>query len=243
MGWHSPPSPAPQTAVLTAAAKVLHLRLMCARASLCADLRPASAAMASAGMHNDAGVNIDLYIPRKWCAAAPCMHAASRRPSRWRLRQDDSRLTTSPCVLCSSATNRLIHAKDKASVQLNIGHVSGALRMLFLPPAVCEQAEHDAHLFHRLLQLFLSLADMVSLGTVRRGHQIVCPGTPACFKAESFPPGPSVAQLTACTPVSTPRWRCAGSSARKASRTARWIASSASAWRMRNARASSSRLP
>mmetsp|Transcript_1503 Transcript_1503/g.4871 ORF Transcript_1503/g.4871 Transcript_1503/m.4871 type:complete len:92 (+) Transcript_1503:66-341(+) len=45
--------------------------------------------MASAGMHNDAGVNIDLYIPRK-----------------------------------CSATNRLIHAKDKASIQLNIGHVS-----------------------------------------------------------------------------------------------------------------------
>jgi len=28
--------------------------------------------MASAGMHNDAGVNIDLYIPRKWCVARRC---------------------------------------------------------------------------------------------------------------------------------------------------------------------------
>merc|ERR1712037_861426 len=42
-----------------------------------------------AGMVNNEGVNIDLYIPRK-----------------------------------CSATNRLIHAKDKASVQLNIGHVN-----------------------------------------------------------------------------------------------------------------------
>ena len=27
---------------------------------------------------------------------------------------------------CSSATNRLLQAKDKASVQINIGHVNGA---------------------------------------------------------------------------------------------------------------------
>merc|ERR1712087_117569 len=47
------------------------------------------AAMDKAGMMNEAGVNIDLYIPRK-----------------------------------CSATNRLIHSKDKASVQLNIGHVN-----------------------------------------------------------------------------------------------------------------------
>lgn len=45
------------------------------------------------------------------------------------------------CLHCSSATNRLIHAKDKASVQLNIGHVSGARRTLLLLPAVCERAE------------------------------------------------------------------------------------------------------
>merc|ERR1711935_1188528 len=49
----------------------------------------AMASSAAAGMHNTAGINVDLYIPRK-----------------------------------CSATNRLIEAKDKASVQINIGHVN-----------------------------------------------------------------------------------------------------------------------
>ena len=34
----------------------------------------------------------------------------------------------------SSATNRLIEAKDKAAVQINIGHVNGALRSSTLQP-------------------------------------------------------------------------------------------------------------
>jgi len=51
--------------------------------------RPHPFATMSAGMINNEGVNVDLYIPRK-----------------------------------CSATNRLIHAKDKAAVQLNIAHVN-----------------------------------------------------------------------------------------------------------------------
>merc|ERR1712137_1374216 len=80
-----------------------------------------SSLAAMAGMVNTDGLNIDLYIPRKWfvrrnCA---CIHGPCSA-HRWR-------------VACSSATNRLIQAKDKASVQLNIGHVKadGALDRLW----------------------------------------------------------------------------------------------------------------
>jgi len=51
-------------------------------------------------MENDQGKVVDLYVPRKWY------------PSK------------EPYVLTySAATNRLITAKDHASVQINIGHV------------------------------------------------------------------------------------------------------------------------
>lgn len=94
------------------------------------------------------------------------------------------------CLHCSSATNRLIHAKDKASVQLNIGHVSGARRTLLLLPAVCERAEmrHASAIGVRVG----SLAAM-AFGGVPRGYHIVQSGPPACLKADTFPPGPSVA--------------------------------------------------
>ena len=31
-----------------------------------------AAATAQAGMHNTEGINVDLYIPRKWCALPAC---------------------------------------------------------------------------------------------------------------------------------------------------------------------------
>jgi small subunit ribosomal protein S21e len=55
-------------------------------------------------MENDQGKVVDLYVPRKWCivpsAAVPFL-----------------------LTVVSAATNRLITAKDHASVQINIGHV------------------------------------------------------------------------------------------------------------------------
>ena len=84
------------------------------------------ASSANAGMHNTEGINVDLYIPRKWCApdASPFFKALcqQRRPV-WPLPLS---LVPALPVKRSSATNRLIEAKDKASVQLNIGHVNGA---------------------------------------------------------------------------------------------------------------------
>ena len=35
---------------------------------------------APAGMHNAEGQNVDLYIPRKWCVAAPPARCALRLP-------------------------------------------------------------------------------------------------------------------------------------------------------------------
>lgn len=81
----------------------------------------------AAGMHNTDGVNIDLYIPRKWCAAPSLRETLPPLV----LRPD---VASAPCTR-SSATNRLIHAKDKSSVQLNIGHVSGACHSQMLPGA------------------------------------------------------------------------------------------------------------
>ncbi|RWW79170.1 hypothetical protein BHE74_00012577, partial [Ensete ventricosum] len=55
-------------------------------------------------MQNEAGEMTDLYIPRK-CVI---LHFIDAQPR---------------CCCCSSATNRLITAKDHASVQINIGHL------------------------------------------------------------------------------------------------------------------------
>jgi len=55
-------------------------------------------------------------------------------------------------ALCSSATNRLIHSKDKASVQLNIGHVgadggySGSYTTMALCGFIRAQGEADGAL-------------------------------------------------------------------------------------------------
>ena len=57
-------------------------------------------------MENEEGKKVDLYIPRKWC-----VWLRSHVPERLSDRQT------------SSATNRLITAKDHASVQINVGHV------------------------------------------------------------------------------------------------------------------------
>ena len=91
-----------------------------------------------AGMHNTEGINVDLYIPRKWYArAAPTISRPDQQaadapfaisflfPPPLCSRKPLS-LTPAPFFLSllSSATNRLIEAKDKASVQINIGHVN-----------------------------------------------------------------------------------------------------------------------
>ncbi|KAE9451641.1 hypothetical protein C3L33_16433, partial [Rhododendron williamsianum] len=55
-------------------------------------------------MQNEEGQNMDLYIPRKWV----CLCSFS--------------------ITVASATNRLITAKDHASVQLNVGHLDEAGR-------------------------------------------------------------------------------------------------------------------
>ena len=96
-----------------------------------------TAAMAQqAGMHNTEGINVDLYIPRKWCVAPSTQRKCAARAVvggrdtpffiRLLLCSAPGHITHSPLCLRSSATNRLIEAKDKASVQINVGHVNGA---------------------------------------------------------------------------------------------------------------------
>ena len=89
-------------------------------------------------MHNTEGINVDLYIPRKWYARAgptisrPDSIQRTRRslflftPTSPLCSRKPLSLTPAPFFLSllSSATNRLIEAKDKASVQINIGHVN-----------------------------------------------------------------------------------------------------------------------
>mmetsp|Transcript_12129 Transcript_12129/g.25596 ORF Transcript_12129/g.25596 Transcript_12129/m.25596 type:complete len:117 (+) Transcript_12129:52-402(+) len=85
--------------------------------------------MSAAGMHNSEGVNVDLYIPRKWFAGTSCGVTQS----------DAHHPIHHPFLAHSSATNRLIQAKDKASIQLNIGHVNaaGVYTGEFTPLALC----------------------------------------------------------------------------------------------------------
>uniref|UniRef100_A0A8R7PB07 Uncharacterized protein n=1 Tax=Triticum urartu TaxID=4572 RepID=A0A8R7PB07_TRIUA len=67
-------------------------------------------------MQNEVGDMVDLYVPRKWYVLMYC-------------RLGYSTVALQPCSFllcigsCSSATNRIITAKDHASVQINIGHV------------------------------------------------------------------------------------------------------------------------
>ncbi|RUS16516.1 30S ribosomal protein S21e [Endogone sp. FLAS-F59071] len=81
-------------------------------------------------MNNTEGKLVDLYIPRKW----PAERAKCNSD------QQNSTPTTVPFVTStSSATNRLITAKDHASVQINIGDVDSAGRMTgtFVTYALC----------------------------------------------------------------------------------------------------------
>ena len=57
-------------------------------------------------MQNDKGTLVDLYVPRKWFVEMFYCHPF------------DSNLFN------SNATNRLIHAKDHAAIQLTIPHVN-----------------------------------------------------------------------------------------------------------------------
>lgn len=95
-------------------------------------------------MQNDDGEIVDIYMPRKWCAAKsvlplPCLprpvppcHA--HRTAGSGVLVPSPVLTfffllrgSTPCssrVLHSSATNKVIGAKDHASVQINVAMVS-----------------------------------------------------------------------------------------------------------------------
>lgn len=62
-------------------------------------------------MENDAGEFVDLYCPRKWLVYCTCYLLCTK----FKL--------FSSCP-CSSASNRIIHAKDHASIQINLVDVN-----------------------------------------------------------------------------------------------------------------------
>ncbi len=92
-------------------------------------------------MQNDDGVNVDLYIPRKWCV--PCsvfaivlhnsqlaFYGSSRLLSycsKGMYRQSCDQRFCFACQFCalpcSAWTNRLISAKDHASVMVCMRHM------------------------------------------------------------------------------------------------------------------------
>ena len=87
-------------------------------------------------LQNDDGTTVDLYIPRKWyvidSGTCPTLLSADN-------------------LVSSSATNRLIQAKDHGSVQINIAHVdaSGAytVRITLISSASPPQDFHAVKIF------------------------------------------------------------------------------------------------
>jgi hypothetical protein len=71
-------------------------------------------------MQNDAGENVDLYIPRKWYLLTHIF----TRSCVWLFSQLPIEGVNLFYFVYSSSTNRLIHAKDHASIQLNLVEVS-----------------------------------------------------------------------------------------------------------------------
>lgn len=71
-------------------------------------------------MQNDAGERVDLYIPRKWYVLQDDLNQENRRPCQSK-RELTHFLHYSFCS--SSASNRLITAKDHAAVQINFANV------------------------------------------------------------------------------------------------------------------------
>lgn len=63
-------------------------------------------------MENDAGEFVDLYCPRKWLVYCTCYFLCVHIS------------ILSLLFDCSSASNRIIHAKDHASIQINIVDVN-----------------------------------------------------------------------------------------------------------------------
>lgn len=68
---------------------------------------------------------MDLYIPRKWLVYLLALQITMCFPYlvEWKCPSDCYRFCIFFVCACSSATNRLITAKDHASVQINIGHL------------------------------------------------------------------------------------------------------------------------
>lgn len=90
-------------------------------------------------MQNDAGENVDLYIPRKWLVAVDCTkpHWSSsglHNPMQFQFYEHHKIILVDEIFVIfelifmfpnifSSASNRIIHAKDHASIQLNFADV------------------------------------------------------------------------------------------------------------------------
>lgn len=85
------------------------------------DFKPA------AKMQNEEGQNMDLYIPRKWYVKWSLFCDSSYNLTTWVNHYEFAVwiVDANSCFACygSSATNRLITAKDHASVQINVGHL------------------------------------------------------------------------------------------------------------------------
>ena len=111
-------------------------------------------------MQNDKGVKVDLYIPRKWCVASSCCVVVESRACVLAL-NDVARARN------SNYTNRLIHAKDHASVQINIGHVDekGARR----PPTCCSRSRWRPRFFRARTRSRCRLASLVVLAGLYTG--------------------------------------------------------------------------
>ena len=140
--------------------------------------------------------------------------------------------TSAQSVCRSSATNRLIHSKDKASVQLNIGHVNGALHRAQTVDAcsgyqsALTQARRERAWRRRSRTKWFSSPP---LPTPRAPFHFLV-GCSKLLSSDLL--APLCVQVMECILASGPPWPCAGSSARRERRMARLTVCGPSAMRM-----------
>jgi len=105
-------------------------------------------------MQNEEGQITELYIPRKWYA-----HYYNRC---FFIIIDLKYLSLILFCCFSSATNRLITAKDHASVQINIGHLdeSGVYNGHFSTFALCGFTRAQVSIFYFILVTFMISLDL-----------------------------------------------------------------------------------
>lgn len=97
-------------------------------------------------MQNDKGEYVDLYIPRKWYVAVRAATSAS---------QFRCYTLVHGVFLPSSSTNRIISAKDHASIQLNLVEVCYSRLSTIGSTSFCEEPEDPKSNFFWVLHSFL----------------------------------------------------------------------------------------